>query len=177
MPSPTARPRLPRGLTSNPDLPFAHAVMACLKDPAVLVLCTGADVVVSGTMQRWSLAMMWGSHHAQWTEAGARLRTVKDPGRRGDLLRRRREALSAQVARMTLQPQPLAQSLPNLPTGMPSEAGAVGLWWVHQRAAGHRPESAWMMLGLTLPPDSLRYYEIGPDGLMRSRAFEIVLPA
>lgn len=177
MPAAAVRSRLPRGLTSDADLPFERAVMACMKEPSVLVLSAGTNVVVSGTMQRWSLSMMWSRHLTQWKESGARLRTVKDPGRRGDLLRRRREALSAQVQCMTVQPDPLAQSLQGLPTGMPSEAGAVALWWWHQRAAGHSPESAWCLLGLILPPDSLRYYGIDCDGFVRSRAFEIVSPA
>lgn len=174
MSSPAAKARLPRGLTSNPDLRFANAVLACMKDPAVLLLGPGGNVVVSGTMQRWSLALVRDRVERQWDEAGARLRTVKDPARRADWLRRRREALSEQVGWMTVQRESLTQSLAGLPTGMPVEAGAVALWWWHQQQMGHSAEAAWCLLALILPPESLRFYEVTSDGGLRSRLCEFV---
>lgn len=177
MVSPNVQPRLPRGLTSNPDLRFDHAALACMKDPAALLLGPGGNVLVSGTMQQWSIALVRDRVRRQWDHAGAALRTVKDPGRRADLLRRRREALTEQVGWMTLQREPLTASLSGLPTGMPAEAGAVALWWWHQRQAGHDAETAWCLLGLILPPDSLRFYAVGADGSVRSRMGEIVVAA
>lgn len=174
MPPPVAHPRIPRGLTSNPDLRFEDAVLACMRDPAVLLRGPGGNVVVAGTMERWSLALVRTRVQRVWDDAGTRLRTVADPARRSALLRQRRAALAEQVEWMTLQREPLTVSLSGLPRGMPVEAGAVALWWRHQRQGGQGAEAAWCLLGLILPPESLRYFEVEADGALRSRVCEVV---
>lgn len=148
-----------------------------MKDPAALLLGPGGNVLVSGTMAQWSIALVRDRVRCQWDHAGTAMRIVKDPGRRADLLRRRREALTEQVGWMTLQRESLTESLPGLPTGMPAEAGAVALWWWHQRQAGQSAEAAWLLLSLILPTESLRFYEVEPGGSLRSRMCEIVVAA
>lgn len=173
------RPRIPRGLTSDPDLAFSDAVLACMRGPAVLLQVPTASlrpawVIATGSMERWALISDHGRIPGLWDNVARSLRIKRAPAARANLLRMRRESLQSHLPLLTWQDTTLSEVVGGLSQGIYEEAPVVCLWWLLQHQAGAPVDTAWMMLGLLVPTPSLPSYTVRTDGLLDCQGYQVV---